>query len=140
MVSQTIRTASLAVGIGLLAIAVFMFIFPTPFLPAAIGGNGLWPWALTPLTARVIAGWFALPGVVGVALSRDSRWSSWRIMIESQMIALVLILVAVARAWNEFNQSNPLTWVFIIGMALLFAGGTTLYFSMESRRRSAVRT
>jgi hypothetical protein len=115
-------------GTGMFLIALFMLVLPDVAI-------SIWPWKLTQLTAQVVGGWFAIPAVVGILLSRDSRWSAWRILLESQVIALVLILVAVVRAWGDFNQSNPLTWVFIAGISLLLIGVVALYISMESRRR-----
>jgi hypothetical protein len=145
-----VRQISLVVGVVLVLIALAIFIFPTPFTPSP-AGNDLWPWTLTPLTARVIGGWFALPGVVGIALSRDARWSSWRIMIESQLIALVLILLAVfltldssvtvgTTVFRNPQSGNVLTWLFVVGMAVLLAAGGYLYYSMEMRRRQARAT
>jgi hypothetical protein len=116
------------VGVGLVLIALLMLIFPD----AAIS---VWPWKLTPLTAQVVGGWFALPGVVGIMTSRDSRWSAWRILLESQMIALVLMLIAVVRAWGDFDQSRITTWLFIGGISLLLLSALALYVAMEMRRR-----
>jgi len=76
--------------------------------------------------------------VVGLMVSTDSRWSAWRILLESQIIALILILIAVVRAWSDFNPSNILTWVFIGGIVLLLVGVLALYIPMESRRRKMV--
>jgi hypothetical protein len=133
IVPDSVRMIAGIVGAGLLLIALFMLIFPDVAI-------SIWPWKLTQLTAQVIGGWFALPAVVGIMVSRDSRWSSWRILLESQVIALILILVAVARAWSDFNQSNILTWVFIGGIALLLIGVLALYVAMESRRRKITVT
>jgi hypothetical protein len=118
-------------GTGMFLIALFMLVLPDVAI-------SIWPWKLTQLTAQVVGGWFAIPAVVGILLSRDSRWSAWRILLESQVIALVLILVAVVRAWGDFNESNPLTWVFITGISLLLIGVVALYMAMESRRRKSV--
>jgi hypothetical protein len=131
VVPQWVRLASTVVGAGMLVIALFLFLLPDVAI-------GLWPWKLTPLTARVVAGWFALPGVVGLVLPRDSRWSAWRIMLEAQVIALVLILVAVARAWGEFDAGNWTTWGFTGGLTLLLAAVITLYTTMELGRRRGV--
>ncbi len=131
VVSPTIRLVARIVGIGLLAMALFMFIFPSTII-------SIWPWQLTPLTTRVTAGWFSLPAVVAITTSTNSRWSSWRILIESQLIALALLLISVVRAWGDFDTSNLLTWVFIIGIALLLIAATALYTYMESQRRQAI--
>ena len=140
VVPPMVRQIAMVAGVSMLAIALLVFIFAdfvaTPGA-AAPNGMNIWPWNTSPFTARVIAGWFALPGVVGLIVARESRWSAWRILIESQLIALTLILVATARAWGEFHTDNPLTWVFILGITGLLVGAGALYFTMESRRRAA---
>jgi hypothetical protein len=43
----------------------------------------LWPWTLTPLTARVIACFTAQVGIGALLLSRDERWSAWRLLLQT---------------------------------------------------------
>jgi hypothetical protein len=81
-----------------------------------------WPWLLTPLTAQTLGGWFALPGVTALMMGLDGRWSAIRITLESQLIGLALILLATARAWEDVDTSNALAFVFVGGIAALFAG------------------
>ncbi|MCA9968970.1 MAG: hypothetical protein KC425_02085, partial [Anaerolineales bacterium] len=64
------------VGVFMLASCAVSFLAPDIFI-------GFWPWALTPLTARVLGGWFALMGVGGLVMARETRWSGWRIEVES---------------------------------------------------------
>jgi hypothetical protein len=127
-VPQWVRIATGVVGAGLFLIALFMFVFPATAI-------SIWPWSLTPLTARVVAGWFALPGVVGMAFATDFRWSSWRIVLQSQIAGVALILIGIVRAWSNFDTSKPTTWLFVVGMVLLFAALAYLYFGMEALRR-----
>jgi len=131
VVPDTVRMIARIAGVGMFLIALFMLVFPDVAI-------SIWPWKLTQLTSQVIGGWFAIPAVVGIMVSTDSRWSAWRILLESQIIALVLILIGVVRAWSDFNPSNILTWLFIGGILLLLLGVLALYFTMQSRRRSAV--
>jgi hypothetical protein len=131
IVPAEIRRAYGAAGAVMEVIAVLLFALP--FFGAA--ALKIWPWTVTPLTMQVLAGWFALPGVVGLALMREARWSGWRIMLQSQMISIVLILIGAARAWSDFNTSNPLTWAFVGGLLLLLVGVAALYLSMEAQRR-----
>lgn len=128
VVPQVVRSAVLVMSVVMVGLALFMFIFPQVMIE-------IWPWSLTPLTARIVGGWFALPGVMGLFVSRDPRWSSWRILLESQMIAFVLIIIAVARAWSDFNQASPMTWLFIGSLVLMLAGIIALYTSSEAARR-----
>jgi len=95
----------------------------------------IWPWQLTPLTARTLGAIFALGGA-GLGVLVERRWSAVRIPIQVAGIMLVLILLAGLRAHSEFDAGNPLTWLFAAG----FGGGTlaagALYLMMESRSRS----
>ncbi len=100
----------------------------------------IWPWKLTPLTARVVAGWFALPGVLGLMYASDTRWGSWRIVLQSQVLGVALILLAAARAWDDFDTSRPMTWVFTAGLAGLLVGLIALHLAMDARRKVAART
>ena len=96
----------------------------------------IWPWALTPLAAATLGAWFALPGVTALMMGIDGRSSAIRITLESQLIGLALILLATARAWEQFDQSNALTYVFAGGIALLFLGLATLWGSMALSPRA----
>jgi hypothetical protein len=93
----------------------------------------------TPLTAAVLGGWFALPGAVALMMAIDGRWSAARITLESQLIGLGLILVAVVRAWDEFDTSEPAAYLFAAGIAALFVGLAVFYFAMLTRQRVSTR-
>jgi hypothetical protein len=82
----------------------------------------------------VVAGWFALPGVLGLMYATDARWGSWRIVLQSQALGVALILIGALRAWGDFKQDRPMTWVFVGGLSLLLVTLLGLYASMESRR------
>ncbi len=125
-VPAPLRRLTGALGTVILLIAVFMFLVPRTFID-------VWPWALTPLTCRVIAGWFALPGVVGLSFASDKRWSAWRITLQSQLLGIVLILIAVVRGWGDFDTGRATTWLFVAGMLSLLAYLAGLYIAMESK-------
>jgi hypothetical protein len=82
----------------------------------------------------VIGGWLAAPGVSEVLFAFEPRWSAWRIIVQHQAIAVGLILIAVARSWGEFNSANPLTWLYVGGMAGFWVALVALLYVMDSRR------
>jgi hypothetical protein len=92
----------------------------------------VWPWTLTPLTARVMGAIFAL-AAVGIAAFRCRRWSGVRILLQVEGLMLVLIAVAIVRARNDFVASRPLTWLFAAGFVALAAGSAALYVRMQRR-------
>jgi hypothetical protein len=106
--------------------AVALFVAPGPMIAS-------WPWTVSPLTARVLAGWFALFGVVNAVVVLDPRWSAARILVQSQLLGFALVLVGVVRVWDNFDPSNPLTWAVVGGMALYLLAIAVLYVRMEGR-------
>jgi hypothetical protein len=97
----------------------------------------IWPWHLTPLTARVIGALFALTGVGELAISLDVRWSTVRIALQSQMIGVAAIGGAVIFSWRNFNQTNPLTWLFITSILFLLIASPLFYWWMEMREKAS---
>lgn len=131
--SRRVRSVLFGVAAVQSAVAIVLLLSPATMI-------AVWPWRLTPLTAQVVGGWFALPGVTALAMALDGRWSAVRITLHSQVIGLALILVGAARAWSDFDRANPLTYAFVAGLALLLAGLVTLWLACQARlgRRSIV--
>ena len=92
-----------------------------------------WPWQLTPLTARVMGALFALTGVGELGIALDVRWSAARIALQSQMIGIAAIGLAIVFSWNNFHQANALTWIFIASILFLLIASPLLYIWMETR-------
>lgn len=116
-----------AVGILLVVVSLLLFLLPDVMIPT-------WPWTLTPLTARVMAAMFILPGLVGIGIARDGRWTAARYILQAQIGAIGLILLAVVLANADFDWSRIVAWTFVGGMALLCASLLAIYFWMERRR------
>ena len=55
-------------------------------------------------------------GVAWLTIATDGRWSAARAILGTIAIGLVLLLVAVARSWNEFDHANVLAYVYIAGL------------------------
>ena len=122
------RLVGLVIGIvGGLTLLTSIFLFLQPgFMISA------WPWQLTPLTARVMGALFALTGVGELAIALDVRWSAVRIALQSQMIGVAAIGLAIVFSWSNFNQANPLTWIFIASILFLLVASPLLYIWMET--------
>ena len=105
-----------------------MFLFAFPGRAAAV-----WPWQLTPLTARVLGAIFAL-GIAGLGVLADRRWTSARILLQLAVFMLTLILVAGVRASGELDPSNVLTWLIGAGFTAALVGVAVLYARMRARQ------
>jgi hypothetical protein len=96
--------------------------------------NDLWPWPLTPLTARVIGATFCLGGA-GVGVWFDPRWTSMRVMLQVEILMLVLMLIAAVRARDELIRSHALAWPLLLGSLLMLAGSAYLWLTYEHHPR-----
>ncbi len=110
---------------GALAIGALFFVVP------AIAVD-IWPWQLTPLTARVIASLTVQVGVGALLLSRDPRWSTWRLIVHTFLVASVLLLIGAIRAFADFDTSNPLTWLYLGGLLGTAGALALLQLRMEA--------
>jgi hypothetical protein len=130
-IPQILRFVIGTVGAITLAIAIFLFLNPALMVQ-------LWPWTLTPLTSRVMAAMFSLPGIVGLGMAMDSRWSSAQIILQSQGFSILLILFAVFRERADINWTTPGSWLFAGGLAGMLASIIAFYayFNVNQRIRS----
>jgi hypothetical protein len=133
LVLPPVARAGLAVT-GALALAAGFFLFLAPTRAIDV-----WPWTLTPLTSRVLGAIFML-GIAGLGVLTDRRWTASRLMLQVQVLMLALILVAGARAHDDFDASNALTWLLLGGFLASMASAAALLVVMDARagrRRSA---
>jgi len=123
---RIVRVLGGGLGVVVTVSAVVLFVAPGIMIDA-------WPWTVSPLTARILAGWFALFGVVNGVVVLDPRWSATRILVQSQILGFALVLVGVGRVWDNFDPSNVLTVGVVGGMAVYLIAILALYVAMERR-------
>jgi hypothetical protein len=95
---------------------------------------GAWAWTLTPLTARILAGWFALMGVGSLVLARERRWSACRVALQSFMLWHGLVLAGAFWHVQDFGERGLMNG-YVLATVTGLAGMGALYLLMEARRR-----
>ena len=123
------RWVLLAVGLATLGVAVALWTRPTVIIP-------LWPWTLTPLTAKVVGALFSLPGLVGLATARDGRWEAARLVVQAQTLSTAAILIGVLRDQGALDWSRLAAWGFVGGLGLNFVLYAVLLLVMVTSRRA----
>jgi hypothetical protein len=126
-----LRVSRVIAVLGGLSVLTALFLFLFPGRAAAI-----WPWTLTPLTARVMGAIFAL-GIAGLGAPADRRWASARILLQVAGLMLALILAAGLRASSELDPANVMTWLIGMGFAGLLAAIVVLYARMRAQAAAA---
>ncbi|SDB88765.1 hypothetical protein GA0111570_106123 [Raineyella antarctica] len=111
------------VGLAALSTGITMFVAPGQMIP-------VWPWALTPLTCRVVGAIFCL-GSAGLGVVRDPRWITIRLMLQVEALMIVLMAIAALRASGEFHPERPLTWLLFVGFMGVLAGSAYLWYRFE---------
>jgi peptidoglycan/LPS O-acetylase OafA/YrhL len=129
IVPAVVRLVARAIAIAALAAALVVLVSPS----VAVDN---WGWTLTPLTARVLACFTAQVGTGFLALSLDPRWSSWRVLVQTFLVAVALLLVGAIREWDTFDQDKLTTWGFVGGLAAGAVALLALYRSMARSPRA----
>jgi hypothetical protein len=79
-----------------------------------------------------------LPGLVGLGIAADPRWSAARIILQSQSFSILMILIAALRAWGDFKPAYIGTYLFIGGLLAMLLTIIVFYINMEMRRSKKV--
>lgn len=126
---RTVLLGARAFGAGAFVGATVCFLSPQTAID-------VWPWTLTPLTARVLASFMFQVGMGAMLLSLDERWSSWRLLIQTFFVATVLLLVGAVRAFGDFDTGNVCTWLYLGGLLASDLALLQLYRTCEDKGAS----
>ncbi len=118
-----------ALAVGAIALAAFLFLAPGT-------SADFWPWAISPLTSRVLAGWLMLSGTTSVVLALDPRWSIWRVPLQTLVIWSVLMTIGMIRAVDDFDSNVAASWMFPVGVTFVGAAFLLFYVYMERASQS----
>jgi hypothetical protein len=106
-------------GVAGLALWLWAAIIPAS---ATLGAVPWWAWSLTPLTARVVGGWYLAAAALYATLSRPHPAEAVRVALFGVMCATGVELVGAALHWEAFG--GPMV---VVGLYLLNAAGALGY-------------
>lgn len=130
LVGPGVRRIAKVFSAGLGATALVLLLWPSVAVEHG-------PWALTPLTTRVVAAFTAQVAFGALLISLDGRWSSWRVLLQTFLVATGLLLVGVIRAWGDLETDRGSAWIFLGGLAGLAVSILLLYRQMEAQVRAS---
>lgn len=126
---MALRIALAAESALLLSVGALMFVTPST-------AESLWPWQLTPLTARVVAAWLLAFGLTaGLAAFGDQE------RLRTAAIAYtglgLLVLGAVLRFTGTIDWADPSAWVFLGATLAITATGAVGWWTAPQPAESS---
>jgi hypothetical protein len=92
----------------------------------------VWPWPLTPLTARAIGAWCVGLGIAAGQAVRENDGVRVRVASISYVAFGLCQLTALARFRDTFDWSRPAGWIFVVFVVSTVIGGT--HGCLQARR------
>ncbi|MGY1771354.1 hypothetical protein [Blastococcus sp. SYSU D00813] len=115
---RVLRVALAAESVVLTAVGAALFAAPGT-------ATALWPWPLTPLTARVVAAWLVAFGLATALAAVAGDLQRLRTAAVAYTVFGVLVAVAVARFADTVAWGDPAAWVFAAATVAVVATGAT---------------
>jgi hypothetical protein len=108
-------------------IAVLVFIFPSVLIP-------VFPWPLTPLTARSLSGWLLVVGTTLISIYLENDRTRARLVTPLLILILPVLLLQMLRYAGEVDWSNIVLWIGLLLFAIIGLCG--LYLANGSWREA----
>ena len=127
---------------GVLAVHAAIVLVAGGALMLAPGSTAkVWPWSLTPLTARAMAAWLLGLGVVLTQAVIENAWERIRLATASYAVLGVLQLLAVARYASTLDWHSVSAWLYVAFLMTVVAVGAAGWAgSRGSNPESVART
>lgn len=116
-------------AVVMLPLGAALFLAPQAAAP-------LWPWMLTPLTARAVGAWLLALGVAAAHSSRENDWQRVHIATISYTVLGFFQLLALARYPQVVDWTMPAAWIYVVFLVSILLVG--LYGWRQSVRFSRV--
>ena len=115
-VPTALRVPLAVESVALLVVGALLFIDPTT-------ATTVWPWPLTPFTARVVAAWLLAFGLATALAALMGDLHRLRTATIAYTVFGVLILVCVLRFAGTVTWDRPVAWLFVaLDVAVILTG------------------
>jgi hypothetical protein len=107
--------------------AILVFLFPSLLIP-------IFPWQLTPLSARSLSGWLIAVGTIMLWMSRENDQTRARLATPMLILILPAVLLQMLRFTDQVNWGNPVLWLILLLFGIV--GFCGLYLANGSWREA----
>jgi hypothetical protein len=122
--SSSFRVLLVLQGLFAAGHAAALFFAPQLIIP-------LWPWILTPLTARALAAWLFAFAVIGFQASWENDWSRIGVALKSYILFGLAGLIAVWRVSGEMKWATSGEANYMLYLLSLLAVGILGWFRVR---------
>jgi hypothetical protein len=117
----------LALWVGIWGCFILTFFFPNFLIP-------VFPWQLTPLTARSLSGWLIAVGTLMLWMSRENDRTRVRLATPMLILVLPALLLQMSRFADQVNWSSAVLWIGLLLFAIVGLCG--MYLATGSWREA----
>ena len=118
----------LAQGVLLLGVGAALLVVPA-------SATVLWPWPLTPLTARVVAAWLLAFGLCAILAWQSRDLARLDVAAWAYALLALLEVVVVIRFTGTVEWSTPAIWVYLALAASILASSAYALVRLRRTRR-----
>jgi hypothetical protein len=93
----------------------------------------LWPWSLTPLTSRVIGGWWLSGAALQFMLMKQKTLHTAQVGLFANVLVTSLLLIGALSHWNDLDGPQVSIWLYLLSNLIL--GGFSAYSWSQSAER-----
>jgi hypothetical protein len=93
----------------------------------------LWPWSLTPLTSRVIGGWWFSGAALQFMLMKQKTLHTAQVGLFANVLVTSLLLIGALSHWNDLDGPQVSIWLYLLSNLIL--GGFSAYSWSQSAER-----
>lgn len=119
-------------GVVLGAVGVFLFVLPVRTAEA------MWPWELAELSARAVGAWLVSMALLSLHSLVEDDWARLRPAAGGLVLLGAFQLIALVRYRSELNWGSARAWIYLAGLAGLFALGVYAWLKVNIARRDPV--
>jgi hypothetical protein len=133
------RTAPMPDGMAvvLLIIAALLLLLGVTALAMPEAVRALWPWSLTPLTARAVGAWLIGLGIAAGHAARERDLVRARPVMVSAVVFCVLQFIALARFAADFAWGTANAWAYLLFLVLFLGIGAYGWLAPQQTRGQA---
>jgi uncharacterized integral membrane protein len=103
-------------AVVMLGAGAALFLVPTATL-------SVWPWMLTPLTARAVGAWLLGLGLAAAQTTRENDCERVAIATNTYIVLGVFEFIALLRYPNNVAWDKPSAWLYVLFLASILAVG-----------------